>query len=176
MRLSLQRGIRMVITYGGKTPKIGDGCFLAGDADLIGDVEIGRDSSVWFHAVVRADQGAVRIGEETNVQDGCIVHMDPGRTVQIGSRVTIGHGAIIHGCTVEDDCLIGMGATLMNGCHIGRNCIIGAGALVTQDVRIPEGSMVLGVPARVVRQITEAERESIRANAARYRQEAQEYM
>ena len=138
----------MVISYGGKTPKIGDGCFLAGDADLIGDVEIGRDSSVWFHAVVRADQGAVRIGEETNVQDGCIVHMD---------------------------CLIGMGATLMNGCHIGRNCIIGAGALVTQDVRIPEGSMVLGVPARVVRQITEAERESIRANAARYRQEAQEY-
>ena len=150
----------MVISYGGKTPKIGDGCFLAGDADLIGDVEIGRDSSVWFHA---------------NVQDGCIVHMDPGRTVRIGSRVTIGHGAIIHGCTVEDDCLIGMGATLMNGCHIGRNCIIGAGALVTQDVRIPEGSMVLGVPARVVRQITEAERESIRANAARYRQEAQEY-
>lgn len=165
----------MIKSYHGKTPETDKSCFIAEDAVIIGDVKIGKDSSVWFHAVIRADRGSVRIGEGTNLQDGCIVHMDQGRTVRIGDYVTIGHGAILHGCTVEDGCLIGMGATLMNGCHIGRNCVIGAGALVTQNVEIPDGSLVMGVPGRVIRQLTAEEQKKNLINTYIYIHEAREY-
>lgn len=142
--------------------------YIASDADVLGKVTIGAGSSVWYHAVIRAEKDTITIGKETNIQDGCIIHTDPGYPVEVGDRVTVGHGAILHGCKVGSDCLIGMNAVILNGAQVGNGCIIGAGALITQNTVIPDGSMAFGSPAKVKRPLTREELEGVIASAKEY--------
>ena len=160
---------------GDVTPQMASGAWAAPSADLIGDVHLGARASVWFGAVIRADNTAIIIGDDSNVQDGAVCHSDEGVPLTIGARVTIGHQAILHGCTISDDCLIGMGARILNGATIPSECIVGAGALVTEGKTFPEGSLIVGSPARVVRQLTDAERQLLRASAAHYAEKAAHY-
>lgn len=135
--------------------------FIAPNATVLGDVTIDADASVWFQAVIRGDTEAIRVGRETNIQDGSVLHADPGFPCTLGERVTVGHGAIVHGATVEDDCLVGMRAVVMNGARIGAGSIVGVGAVVTEGTQIAPGSLVLGVPGRVVRTLQPSDRERI---------------
>ncbi len=157
-------------------PQIGEGVFLAKSADVVGDVIIGKDSSVWYQAVIRGtveNEGVpIVIGERTNIQDGCVLHLDLENPLTIGSNVTVGHKAILHGCTIADNCLIGMGAIVMNGAVIGKNSMVGAGALVTQGTVVPEGSLLIGSPAKIKRMLRPAEIESIAKSAQTYVNEA----
>lgn len=146
--------------------------YIAEGAKIIGDVTIGEDSSVWYNAVIRGDSNSIVIGENTNVQDNAVLHTSHSHALTIGDNVTIGHGAIVHGCTVGNNVLIGMGAIILDGAVIEDNCIIGAGALVTQGKVMSEGSLVLGNPAKVVRKISEEEKEAIIENADEYCEEA----
>lgn len=130
--------------------------FIARTAILLGDVRLGARASLWYHAVVRGDTERIEIGEETNIQDLSMVHADPGFPCLIGKRVTVGHRVILHGCSVEDDCLIGMGAILLNGVQVGRGSVIGAGAVLVEGTVIPPGSLVVGVPGRIVRNVDSA--------------------
>ncbi len=159
-----------------KQPIIDPSVRLAQGAVVCGDVTIGKNSSIWFHAVLRAESAAIFVGENTNIQDNCTVHVDEGNPVDIGNGVTVGHGVILHGCSVGDDTLIGMGSTVLNGAKIGKNCIIGAGSLVTQNTVIPDGSMAFGSPARVVRPLRTEEIETNRTSAADYVEESLEYV
>ena len=156
-------------------PQLGKDAWAAPSADLIGDVRLGARASVWFGAVLRGDNTPLILGEETNFQDGAVGHSDAGSPLTIGARVTVGHQAILHGCTVADDCLIGMGARILNGAMIGPECIVGAGALITEGKSFERGSLIVGSPARVVRQISDSERELLRASAAHYAQKAERY-
>jgi carbonic anhydrase/acetyltransferase-like protein (isoleucine patch superfamily) len=142
--------------------------FVAPNATVVGRVELGKDASVWFGAVIRADNDVISIGEATNVQDGCILHTDEGMPMRIGARVTIGHAAVLHGCTIEDEVLIGIGAVVLNHARIARHCIVGARALVTEGKQFPERSLIIGSPARAVRTLTDEEVASIGAAAAHY--------
>lgn len=146
--------------------------FIASSADVIGNLEVGENAGIWYHATVRADSDHITIGKGTNVQDNCVLHVDAGHPLTIGDYVTIGHGAIVHGCSVGDGTLIGMGAILLNDCKIGKNCIIGAGALVTGGVEIPNDSVVLGNPGKIHRSIRPEEIERNRENAQYYIEEA----
>ena len=148
--------------------------FIAHGAVVLGDVQLGENVGIWYNATVRGDREPIRIGRGSNIQDNCVVHVDAGYPVSVGENVTVGHGAILHGCTVEDNSLIGMGAILLNGCHIGKNCIVAAGALVTQGTVVPDGSLVLGNPAKVKRAVTEEEIAANKNNAALYVEEALE--
>lgn len=143
--------------------------YLAQGARLIGDVTIGADSSVWYNAVIRADEDRVVIGPGSNVQDGCILHEDVGSPLLVGEGVTIGHGAIVHGCTIGDNTLVGMGAILLNGARIGQNVLIAAGSLITQNAVIPDGVLVMGSPAKVKRPLTPEELASLKQSAEQYR-------
>ena len=156
--------------------KIAEWVYIAEGAKIIGDVTIGEDSSVWYNAVIRGDSNSIVIGENTNVQDNAVLHTSHNHALQIGDNVTIGHGAIMHGCTVGNNVLIGMGAIILDGAVIEDNCIIGAGALGTQNKVMPEGALVVGNPAKVAREITEEEKESILKNADEYSEEAHKYM
>lgn len=158
----------MISAIKGTSPQIDPSCFVAPSATVIGDVTVGARSSIWFGAIVRGDINAIRIGAETNVQDGCVLHVDRQHALTLGDLVTVGHRAILHGCTVGDRVLIGMGATIMNGAVIGADSIVGAGALVTEGVVVPPRSLVLGVPAKIHRGLSEEEVASIRAAAERY--------
>src|SRR5690348_2465877 len=160
---------------GDVSPQLGEGAWAAPSADLIGDVRLGARASVWFGAVLRGDNTPLIIGEESNFQDGAIGHSDPGFPLTVGARVTVGHQAILHGCTVADDCLIGMGARILNGAVIEGGCIVGAGALITESKQFQPGSLIVGAPARVVRQVSEEERRLLRASAAHYAEKAQRY-
>jgi carbonic anhydrase/acetyltransferase-like protein (isoleucine patch superfamily) len=155
--------------YGGVLPQVGEGTFLAENAVLIGDVQIGKRSSVWYGVVLRGDVYYIRIGDEVSVQDNTVVHVSSGvcPTV-VGNRVTIGHSVILHGCTVEDQCIIGMGAIVMDRARIGRRSIVGAGALVTPGTEIPEGHLVIGSPARPKRELTQEELDGIEWSADHY--------
>ena len=155
-----------------KEQKIHESVFIADGAKVLGDVVIGEDSSVWYNAVIRADQEQVTIGKMTNIQDGVIIHVDPDSPVTIGDGVVVGHGAIVHACTVGDRSLVGMGAIILNDAVIGRDCLIGAGALVTGGTVIPDGMLVLGSPAKAIRPVTEAEKADIRESAEEYAEEA----
>jgi carbonic anhydrase/acetyltransferase-like protein (isoleucine patch superfamily) len=167
----------VVRTFDGKTPRLGRGVFLAETAAVIGDVEIGDESSVWYATVLRGDVMAIRIGARTSLQDGTVVHVTGGKFgTTIGSDCTIGHSAIVHACVVEDGCLIGMGSTILDGARIGRGSLVGAGALVTPGTDIPPGSLVLGAPARVVRPINLKEREQIEGGAAHYVELSRRYL
>jgi carbonic anhydrase/acetyltransferase-like protein (isoleucine patch superfamily) len=135
--------------------------FIARGAVLIGDIHAGRDSSFWYNAVIRGDTDRIAIGDETNVQDLSMVHADPGVPCLVGNRVTVGHRVILHGCTIEDDCLIGMGSILLNHVTVGRGSVIGAGALLLEGMVVPPGSLVVDAPARIVRPVSEALRTRI---------------
>ncbi len=157
-----------------KKPVIHPTAFVAPNATLRGDISLAADSSVFYGAVLRGDTASITIGEGSNIQDNCVVHVDPGLPVTVGKNVTVGHGAILHGCTVGDETLIGMGAIVLNGARIGSHCLIGAGALVTQSTVIPDGMMALGSPARVKSPLTPEAIASLHETALHYRQEAQE--
>lgn len=146
--------------------------YVSASASLSGDITLAEDASIWHHATLRADDGPIRIGRGSNVQDNAVLHMDPGGEVELGEYVTVGHGAIVHGCKVGDNTLIGMGAILMNHARIGRNCIIGAGTLVTQGMEIPDNSLVVGSPGRSKRAVTEEEIRTSRQNAEHYVEKA----
>lgn len=141
----------MIISYKGKSPEIDSSVFVAHSADVIGDVRIGRESSVWFGAVVRGDTASITVGEQTSIQDNVTVHCDD--PMRIGNHVTIGHNAIIHCAEIGDGCLIGMGAVLLAGAVIGRNCIIGAGAVVKEGAVVPDNTLMAGVPAKAIRSV-----------------------
>jgi carbonic anhydrase/acetyltransferase-like protein (isoleucine patch superfamily) len=160
---------------GDLTPQLGPGAWAAPSADLIGDVRLGARASVWFGAVLRGDNTPLILGEETNFQDAAIGHSDAGFPLTVGARVTVGHQAILHGCTVHDDCLIGMGARILNGAVIESECIVGASALVTEGKHFERGSLIVGAPARVVRQVTEEEKQALRVSAAHYAEKAARY-
>jgi carbonic anhydrase/acetyltransferase-like protein (isoleucine patch superfamily) len=152
----------------GHVPHLGPGAFVHEAAEVIGRVRLGARASVWPRAVIRADTEDIGLGDETNVQDGAVLHADPGFPCRLGHRVTVGHLACVHGCVVEDGALIGMGAIVMNGARIGAGSIVGAGAVVAEGLEVPPGSMVLGVPGRIVRPTTPAERQGLVAAALRY--------
>lgn len=159
----------MVDSFLGTSPSLGDAVWIADSAVVVGDVTLGDEASVWHGAVLRGDVHYIRVGARSNVQDLAVLHVSRGtHPCVIGDGVTVAHSAIVHGATVEDDCMIGMGAVVLDGAVIGRGSLVGAKALVTKDTVIPPGSMVLGAPARVVRPLTEEEQEGIRANATHY--------
>ncbi len=155
--------------------KVHPTAFVAPNAVVVGQVTVGAEASLWFGVVARGDTEAIVIGPQTNVQDGCILHADEGQPCVLGARVSLGHGAIIHGATVEDDVLIGMRATVLNGAHIGAGSIVGAGAVVPPGAAVPPGSMVMGLPARVTRPATEDDLEQIRRTAQHYVEYARAY-
>ena len=144
--------------------KTDENVMIAEGASVVGDVTLAKGVSIWYNAVLRGDEGAITVGENTNIQDGAILHEE----TRVGAGCTVGHNAIVHGCTVGDNTLIGMGAIVLNGAKIGNDCIVGAGALVTGKMDAPDGSMILGSPAKVVRQLTEAEIEGIRGSCKGY--------
>ncbi len=152
-----------------QTPEDGD-FWVAPDANLIGKVVLESGASVWFGATLRGDNEVIHIGAGSNVQENTVMHTDPGKPLTIGTGTTIGHKAMLHGCTIGDNCLIGMGATVLNGAVIGDNCLIGAGALITEGKVIPAGSLVMGAPGKVVRQLDEAALQGLRASALTYQQ------
>jgi carbonic anhydrase/acetyltransferase-like protein (isoleucine patch superfamily) len=165
----------MLYALNGTGPTLAIGAWAAPSADLIGDVRLGNRASVWFGAIIRADNTPILVGEDTNIQDGAIGHSDPGFPLTIGARVTVGHQAILHGCTIADDCLIGMGAKILNGAVIEPDCLVGAGALVTEGKTFPAGSLIVGVPARVLRPLTDGEKQALRVSAAHYSEKAALY-
>jgi carbonic anhydrase/acetyltransferase-like protein (isoleucine patch superfamily) len=158
------------------TPRIAESAWIAESAQVLGNVEIGPDASVWFGTVIRGDQiETVRIGRGTNIQDNCVLHSDPGFPLAVGEDVTVGHMAVLHGCTVGDGALIGIGAVVLNGARIGRNCLVGSGALVTEGKEFPDGWLILGTPAKAARPLTPEQLESLRRGAAHYVRNAQRF-
>lgn len=156
-------------------PSIDATAWVAPSADLVGDVRLGARASVWFGAIIRADNTPIILGDESNFQDGAVGHSDPGAPLTIGARVTVGHQAILHGCTVEDEALVGMGARILNGAIIGAQCIVGAGALVTEGKTFEPRSLIVGSPARAIRQLGEEHLAILRLSAARYAEKAARY-
>lgn len=166
----------MIKNYKNIKPEIAEGVFVAENASVIGKVKIGNGCSVWFGAVIRADSDYIVIGENTNIQDNCTVHTAFDYGVKIGNGVTVGHNAVVHGCTVGDNTLIGMNSTILNGAEIGRNSIVGAGALVTEHKKFPDNSLIIGVPAKAVAVLDDETVAKIKQNALEYIQFAGEYL
>ncbi len=159
-----------------RTPVLdGKNQFVADSAVVVGNVRLRTDSSVWFQCVLRGDNEWIEVGERSNVQDGCVLHTDPGFPLTIGNDVTVGHKAMLHGCTIGDNSLIGIGSTILNGATIGSNCIVGAHALITEGKSFPDGSLILGMPAKLVRELSAAEIQSNTASANRYVRNAARY-
>ena len=159
----------MIIDLGDKKLKTADDNFwIAPNASVIGEVNLERDASIWFNAILRADNEPIIIGEGSNVQDGAIIHTDPGYACNIGKKVTVGHMAMLHGCSIGDGSLIGIGSVVLNGAKIGRNCIIGSKALVTEGMEVPDGSMVLGIPGKIKKTLTEEEQSVVPLGAEHY--------
>ncbi|WP_417242783.1 gamma carbonic anhydrase family protein [Celeribacter sp.] len=155
-------------------PQNGD-YWVAPDANVIGKVILGAGANIWFGATLRGDNEAIEVGEGSNVQENCVLHTDMGFPLRIGAGCTIGHKAMLHGCIIGGNSLVGMGATILNGATIGRNCLIGAGALITEGKDIPDGSLVMGVPGKVVRDLTEAQIQSLTASALHYQTRARAF-
>jgi carbonic anhydrase/acetyltransferase-like protein (isoleucine patch superfamily) len=158
----------LVAAVCGRTPEVHADAFVAPTAVVLGSVTLAAGSSVWYHAVLRGDCESIAIGGNSNIQDNCTVHADPGFPVVLGSGVTVGHNTVLHGCTVEDDVLVGMGATVLNGARIGAGSLVAAGAVVPQGAQIPPNSLVAGVPAKVRRELTKEDRAGIRLNGEHY--------
>lgn len=154
---------------------LGTGHFIAPDAAVIGDVELGPNSSVWFSVVIRGDNDTIRIGEGSNIQDGSVCHSDPGSPLTVGANVTVGHNAMLHGCTIGDGTLVGINAVILNGAAVGKNCVIGANSLVPEGMEIPDGSLVMGVPAKIRRELSEEQQAFFSTNAAHYIDNATRY-
>lgn len=159
----------------GVAPQVAASAWVAGSAEVMGNVRLGEDASVWFATVVRGDCESIRIGAGSNVQDASVLHADIGQPLVIGERVTVGHQVMLHGCTIGDESLIGIGAVVLNGAKIGKNCLVGAGSLVTEGKEFPDGSMILGSPARVVRQLTPEQIEGLRTSARHYMENARRF-
>lgn len=157
-----------IYALGDRIPRFGKGGWIAENATVIGQVEAGRNVSIWYNVVIRGDNDPITIGDDTNIQDGSILHNDEGVPLKIGSRVTVGHMAMLHGCTVGDDTLIGINAVVLNHAVIGKDCIIGANALIPEGKVIPDRSLVVGSPGRIIRELTDQDIESIRTNATNY--------
>jgi carbonic anhydrase/acetyltransferase-like protein (isoleucine patch superfamily) len=159
----------MIHTYRGVTPTIDPTVFIVQSAEVIGDVTIGKDSSIWYNAVIRGDVNSIRIGERTNVQDGCLLHVRHKKyPLVLGSNVTVGHGAILHACTIKDYCLIGMGAIVLDNAQINSYTLVAAGTVVLNDSIIPEGVLVAGVPGKVVRELSLTDRKMLEESAQNY--------
>lgn len=156
--------------------KKGKNVFIAPGAQVLGKVTLGNHVSIWYHAVLRADFDSIEIGDNTNVQEGTLMHVDPGKPIKIGKNNIIGHGAVIHGCTIGDNNLIGIRATILNGAKIGKGCIIGAHALVTENMEVPDFSMVLGTPGKIVKTLPEESLQRIELGAMVYKNEAEKYL
>ena len=169
----------MIYALGDRSPVLeGKGHFIAGNATVIGNVCLKAESSVWFNCVLRGDNEVIEVGARSNIQDGCVLHTDPGFPLTIGTGVTVGHKVMLHGCTIGNNSLIGIGSTVLNGAAIGNNCLVGANALVTQGKSFPDGSLILGTPAKVVRELTDEEIAGMKdsanhyvENAARFREQ-----
>jgi carbonic anhydrase/acetyltransferase-like protein (isoleucine patch superfamily) len=167
----------MIRDYKEKTPKTGKNVYIAEGAKVIGEVEIGDYSSIWFNAVVRGDVNYIKIGEKTNVQDNCVLHVTyKTAPLNIGSGVTVGHGVILHGCTIEDNCLIGSGSIIWDGAVIGKGSIVGAGAVVLANTKVPPHSVILGFPAKIKKSVSKEHYEEILKSAEHYIKYAQDYM
>ena len=162
----------MLIPYHDKTPRVSPDAFLAEGAQLIGDVQVGSHASIWYNAVLRADRGEIRVGEYSSIQDCCVLH----GPVTIGNYVTCGHGSILHGATVEDNCVIGMNAVVLDGAVVGHGSVVAAGAVVPQGMNIPPRSMVVGVPAKVTKELPEENEEKLREVARAYFEYARPHM
>jgi carbonic anhydrase/acetyltransferase-like protein (isoleucine patch superfamily) len=165
----------MIYSFQGKSPKIHPTAYIAPGAQIIGDVVIEENASVWFNAVLRGDNDQIRIGKGSNIQDGSIVHTDHGFPVNVEENVTVGHNVILHGCTVKSGSLIGMGATILNGAVIGEGSLIAAGALVLEGRTIPPGSLAAGSPAKVIREVSPENAEALRQGAVHYQEKAAQY-
>ena len=163
----------MIAGVGDRSPKVDSEAYTAPTSVVVGEVTLAAGASVWYGAVLRGDCDTITLGPDSNIQDNCTVHADPGFPARVGSRVSVGHNAVLHGCTVEDDVLVGMGATVLNGARIGAGSLVAAQALVPQGMDVPPGSLVAGVPAKVKRELTDEEREGVRANSEMYRDLAQ---
>lgn len=157
------------------TPQVHPTAFVADSAQVVGRVTLGEGSSVWFNTVIRADNEPMTIGAGSNIQDGSVLHSDTGFPLSVGERVTVGHQVVLHGCTVGDESLIGIGAVVLNGTKIGKHCLVGAGSLVTEGKEFPDGSMILGSPAKVVRQLTPEQIDGLRRSAQHYIANAQRF-
>jgi carbonic anhydrase/acetyltransferase-like protein (isoleucine patch superfamily) len=166
----------LILTIGERVPQVAPDAFVAPGAVILGSVTLESRASVWYNAVLRGDASTIVLGEDSNLQDGCVIHADPGFPVLIGKRVTIGHRAVIHGATIDDDVLIGMGAIVMNGAHIHSGSIVAAGALVSQGVEVPEGSLIAGVPGKVMRSATERDTAYIAHGSDHYVQLSREHL
>lgn len=162
--------------FKGKRPILGSPVYIDPSSVVIGNVELGDHVSVWPHAVIRGDPTAIRIGSWTNIQDNCVVHAEHEHIVKIGEYCIVGHGAIIHGCTIEDGCMVGMGSIIMNDVTVGQGCLIGAGALLTEGKTFPPGSLILGSPGKVVRELSPDEIAGIREAAKSYWEKALDHM
>ena len=159
----------------GVAPRLAEGAWVAETAQVIGDVAMGEDASVWWGVVARGDTETITIGRRTNIQDNSVLHADQGQPLVIGEGVTVGHQVMLHGCTIGDDSLIGIQAVVLNGAKIGKNCLVGAGALVTEGKEFPDGSMIIGSPAKVVRQLTQEQIDGLRQSAQHYVDNARRY-
>ncbi|MFH0968223.1 MAG: gamma carbonic anhydrase family protein [Methanobacteriota archaeon] len=168
----MMRDIRQIMNIHQKVPQA---AFVAPNSTVIGGISAGTDVSIWYGAVVRADKDRISIGDRSNIQDNCVVHTSSGHPVTIGDEVSIGHGAILHGCTIQDQVLVGLGAIILNGAVIGSECIIGAGALISEGKNIPSRSLVLGVPGKIIRQVSDEEVAGILQNASSYVNLAREH-
>jgi carbonic anhydrase/acetyltransferase-like protein (isoleucine patch superfamily) len=159
----------------GVAPRLADSAWVADSAQVIGNVVLGEGSSVWFGAVLRGDTETITLGAGSNIQDGSVLHADLGFPMTVGANVTVGHQVMLHGCTIGDESLIGIGATVLNGAKIGKNCLVGAGSLVTEGKEFPDGSMIIGSPARVVKSLTPEQIEGLRLSAHHYIVNAERY-
>ena len=165
----------LLLSVAGKAPDVDPTAFVAAGARLVGDVHLAEGASVWYNAVLRGDSDSITVGAGSNLQDNVSVHVDAGHPVRIGEGVSVGHNAVVHGCTIGDASLIGMGSTVLSGAVIGDECLVAAGAVVLEGAVIPAGSLVAGVPAKVRRELTEEERRGIRRNAEVYREHLREH-
>jgi carbonic anhydrase/acetyltransferase-like protein (isoleucine patch superfamily) len=164
-----------IYTLDGRTPHIAPSAWVAQSAEVIGAVELAADASVWFQTVIRGDTDTIRIGRGSNIQDGCVLHADHGKPLHVGDHVTVGHQVVLHGCTIGDGSLIGIGAVVLNGAKIGKGCLVGAGSLVTEGKEFPDGSMVMGSPAKVVRALTPEQQQALLASAQHYVENARRF-
>ena len=158
----------MIFQLGELTPSIPDNCFVAPSASIIGDAVLENNVSIWFNVVIRADTAQIKIGENSNIQDSCVLHVDEGFPMTIAKNVTVGHKAMLHGCSIGEGSLIGINAVVLNGAQIGQNCLIGANALVTENMVVPDGSLVLGSPAKIVKQLDDKSKKMIVKGTSHY--------
>ncbi|MEL6505391.1 MAG: gamma carbonic anhydrase family protein [Pseudomonadota bacterium] len=164
-----------IYTLGDKAPNLHDTVWVAPDAQVMGQIIAHEDANIWFGAVLRGDNEPITVGARSNIQELCVLHTDIGFPLTIGADVTVGHKAMLHGCTIGDNSLVGMGATIMNGVTIGKNCIVGAGALIPEGKTIPDNSLVMGVPGKVVKSVDEATAQFLKGSAAHYVQNARRF-